>query len=291
MRRMHRRAMGVVATVLGMAAGSCRGGSLLNVPYGVRVLQEVAQPQTYMVKSGDTLWGIAEKFFGNGLDWHAIFGDNTDIIKDPDLIFPGELIRIPAGAKGGDFMGRLAGVTSPRPAPGPASGPAPVGDSGALDGWKGGKLPAAQFFSMLGPAARESQKRTGVPAAVTLAQAALETGYGESSIGDAHNLFGMKGTGPAGTSNVATQEFENGHYVTIHDGFKKYHSWQESIDDHAALLSTASRYHEAMVHKDDPDRFAQEIARGGYATDPSYAAKLIQIMKENNLYRWDQVNT
>ncbi len=161
-------------------------------------------------------------------------------------------------------------------------------DTGALAAYKGGKLSPAEFGRVFGPAARESMKLTGVPASVTLAQAALETGWGKSSIGDAKNLFGMKGTGPAGTTLVWTTEYVNGKYIRIQDKFRKYHSWRESIDDHARLLSQGSRYKKCMANRNNPDQFARELQKAGYATDPQYASKLISIMKANNFYQYDK---
>lgn len=156
----------------------------------------------------------------------------------------------------------------------------------ALSGYKGGKLTPAAFARLFGPVARESMKRTGVPASVTLAQAALETGWGASSIGNAKNLFGIKGTGPAGSIRVSTKEFINGRMVTIKDSFRKYNSWQESIEDHGKLLQN-SRYGYALKYNKDPNRYATEIHKAGYATDPNYAKKLISIMKSNNFYQYD----
>lgn len=157
----------------------------------------------------------------------------------------------------------------------------------ALANFKGGKLSPAEFSKLFGPVARESMKRTGVPASVTLAQAALETGWGGSSIGDAKNLFGIKGTGPAGTIRVPTKEFRNGRMVTEYANFRKYHTWAQSIEDHGKLLQNA-RYSPAMKYKNNPDQFAREIHKAGYATDPNYSSKLIGIMKANNFYQWDK---
>ena len=156
----------------------------------------------------------------------------------------------------------------------------------ALANYKGGKLSPAEFGRLFGPVARENMKKTGVPASVTLAQAALETGWGGSSIGDAKNLFGIKGTGPAGTIKVPTKEFVNGRMITIQDNFRKYNSWQESIEDHGKLLQN-SRYGYALKYNKDPNRYAKEIHKAGYATDPNYASKLISIMKSNNFYQYD----
>ena len=144
----------------------------------------------------------------------------------------------------------------------------------------------SQFFALLGPAAREDQKRTGIPAAVTLAQAALETEFGEHTIGSARNLFGIKGTGPAGSMRVPTREYGRRGAYTVNAGFRKYDSWTTSIGDHSKLLN-GPIYRSAQKYKDDPDQFARAIKRCGYATDPHYASKLITLMRENNLYRWN----
>ena len=156
----------------------------------------------------------------------------------------------------------------------------------ALANYRGGRLSPSEFARLFGPVAREASKKSGVPASIILAQAALETGWGGSTIGDAKNLFGIKGTGPAGSIRVPTEEVINGQRVTINDNFRKYNSWQESIEDHGRLLQN-SRYARAMAVKNDPDQFARELQKAGYATDPEYASKLISIMKSNNLYQYN----
>ena len=50
-----------------------------------------------LVESGDTLWGIAERAYGNGARYTEIFAANREVIENPDLIFPGQKIRIPRG--------------------------------------------------------------------------------------------------------------------------------------------------------------------------------------------------
>ena len=163
-------------------------------------------------------------------------------------------------------------------------------DTGDLASYPGGKLPPAKFIALFGPVAQKSMKETGVPASATLAQAILETGWGKSSIGNAKNLFGIKGTGPAGKTVVNTQECYDGTYVTIKDGFKMYHNWQESIDDHAHLVSNG-RYKsawDAFQANHDADAFARGIHKAGYATSPTYADNLISLMKQYNLYEWDK---
>ena len=51
----------------------------------------------YVIEKGDTLSGIAKKFLGNAMDYPKIFEANREVIKDPNLIYPGQKIRIPMG--------------------------------------------------------------------------------------------------------------------------------------------------------------------------------------------------
>lgn len=53
------------------------------------------ESQFYEIKSGDSLWKIAQKFYGDGNKYKALFAENKEIIKDPDKIYPGQMIRIP----------------------------------------------------------------------------------------------------------------------------------------------------------------------------------------------------
>jgi len=178
-----------------------------------------------------------------------------------------------------------AAPTGGTAAPASTGGPSPYagGSTSDLDAWPGGKLSPDQFFKMIAPAVIASSKKTGVPPAVTMAQAALETGWGKSSIGDAKNLFGIKGTGPAGSISAQTGEEINGSEVSIQDSFRKYNSWEESIEDHDNLLSQNSRYASAMAVSNDPEEFARQIQQDGYATESDYADQLIKIMRQYNL--------
>lgn len=187
---------------------------------------------------------------------------------------------------GNIFAATTLPSTSTHTTPAPSAQASLGVDSAELNAWKGGKLPPETFVRLIGPAAKQSMARTEVPASVTIAQAALETGWGGSTIGNAKNLFGIKGTGPAGSVTMPTREYLNGRSVTVQDKFRAYNTWSESIDDHSKLLQ-GSRYRPAMAYKGNPDMFAAQLQRCGYATDPSYAKKLVSIMKTWNLYQYD----
>ena len=142
---------------------------------------------------------------------------------------------------------------------------------------------AADFVAKLLPSAQEAAKKLGVSVKAVLAQAALETqwgqhmphGKGQSS----NNLFGIK----AGSSwdgkkvSVPTVEYEDGVAVRKQANFRAYNSAGESFDDYAKMISENPRYAGAKGHGDDVMGFAKGLVAGGYATDPSYAHKLAAI--------------
>ena len=126
---------------------------------------------------------------------------------------------------------------------------------------------------------------------MTIAQAIEESAWGQSSLAaQYHNLFGIKGTGPAGSVTLPTQEYENGSWVTIDAQFAVYHNDAESIAGHAELLATSGYYARAMADRAYPDAFANDLT-GVYATDPDYGANLIALMKLYNLYQYDTAPT
>ena len=143
------------------------------------------------------------------------------------------------------------------------------------------------FISLVAPGAVAAQQRYGIPAAVTIAQAIDESGWGRSVLATAdHNLFGIKGAGPAGRDMLPTREHENGVWVTRTAPFRVYHTVAESIEDHGRLLATDPAYRHAMASRGRPDAFATALT-GVYATDPGYGSSLIALMRLYNLYRYD----
>jgi flagellum-specific peptidoglycan hydrolase FlgJ len=179
-----------------------------------------------------------------------------------------------------------APVTTPSAAPSPApasSSPASSGRQYATPGTRDQQA----FISLVAPGAVAAQQRYGVPAAVTIAQAIEESAWGRSGLAaQYHNLFGIKGTGPAGSVSLPTSEFQGGQWVSIDAQFRVYHNDAESIADHAELLATSGYYTRAMADRGVPDAFANDLT-GVYATDPEYGANLIALMRLYNLYQFD----
>jgi len=152
-------------------------------------------------------------------------------------------------------------------------------------------IPASQgqqaFIKAVAEGAMATQRKYGVPAAVTIAQAIDESGWGQSFLATKdHNLFGIKGSGPAGSDMQPTQEVINGQAVSQIASFRVYHSMAQSIEDHGRLLASGGPYQRSMTLVHDPNAFASSLT-GVYATDPSYGAKLISLMQRYNLYRYD----
>lgn len=141
------------------------------------------------------------------------------------------------------------------------------------------------FIAKIAPAAIRDWQASGVSAALTIAQAILESNWGTSTLAvRANNLFGVKGTGPAGSISLPTKEYRGGTPVNVNAAFRKYYSWDESVADHTRLL-LGKRY-EKTLHRPGREA-ARGVAAAGYATDPAYANKLIDLMDKYDLYRYD----
>lgn len=124
-------------------------------------------------------------------------------------------------------------------------------------------------------AAFQSQQRYGVPAAVTLAQFGLESGFGRSGLARrSNNPFGMHA---APGQDFVWGEDDDGHGNRVPTKFAKFASIADAFDAHAKLLATGSAYAEARKHTDDPIAYAAALT-GHYATDPYYGAKLQAMM-------------
>lgn len=146
---------------------------------------------------------------------------------------------------------------------------------------------AATFFASLKPAAIALYKATGILPSVSLAQAALESGYGTSSLATSnYNLFGIKGTGTAGTANLATTEYIDGVPVVVNAKFRAYNSWAESLADYGDVLVGSARYSD-VIAAPDYEAATDALQTAGYATDPNYAAKLRSIIKTYGLDAYD----
>lgn len=149
----------------------------------------------------------------------------------------------------------------------------------------------ANFLRAVIPAAQASMRAFGCPASVTIAQAILESGWGQTDLAkNANNYFGVKAlahSDPDQYVEMPTAEYENGQRVMVEADFAKYISPQDSFVAHARLLACAPRYAPAMAVRSNPLAFAQQLQACGYSTAPTYAAMLIALMKEFDLTQYD----
>lgn len=143
------------------------------------------------------------------------------------------------------------------------------------------------FISKIGPMAAADMKKTGILASLTIAQAILESGWGKSGLTvNANNLFGIKGSYNGASYSCKTQEWDGAKYITITAAFRKYPSWAESVADHSALFLRLDRYAN-LRGCTDYKKACQYVREDGYATDPNYTEKLVQIIEQYGLTQYD----
>lgn len=145
------------------------------------------------------------------------------------------------------------------------------------------------FVNEVWPHAQTASRQTGIPAQFMVAQAALETGWGDKVMRHAdgrssYNLFNIKAgsswTGETVARNVT--EYAGSSAYTEKARFRSYGSYAEAFQDYASLLSNSSRYSE-VLGQTSPAGFAGSLQKAGYATDPMYADKLTRIIAGNTL--------
>lgn len=140
------------------------------------------------------------------------------------------------------------------------------------------------------PDAQKLQQEKGVPASITLGQIILESlgnNNGLSGLAfEAKNLFGIKGTGTAGSVYMDTTEYVNGQPIITTAQFAKYNTYYDSMVDHADLL-LSSRYQKYLKNAKSIIDYAHGIQDAGYATDPNYATKLLKIIYQYDLWKLD----
>lgn len=142
------------------------------------------------------------------------------------------------------------------------------------------------FVTALIEPAQKVQKTLGVPFEVVIAQAALETGWGQKMIkdqdgGSSNNLFNIKADSrwAGDTITKDTLEFEQGAMIKKSEPFRTYQSLTDSVDDYINFLSTSERYQDALQDSGNVEHFLQGLQKAGYATDPQYADKILGTLK------------
>ena len=149
------------------------------------------------------------------------------------------------------------------------------------------RLTAEQYIAQFKDAAISDMQKSGVPASITMAQGMFESDYGNSSLAKvAKNHFGVK----------CHKDWGGDTYYMDDDApnecFRKYNSVEESYDDHSNFLRTRDRYKFLFdLSISDYKGWAKGLKQAGYATNPAYADKLIEIIERYNLQALDEGGT
>lgn len=147
-----------------------------------------------------------------------------------------------------------------------------------------------QFVKNVLPYAKQAASVLGLDPKILLAQAALETGWGQFVIEDktgksSNNLFNIKADKQQGKDfvDVKTTEYIANTPIKMTASFKKYTTLEESFNDYVSLIKGTGRYKAALENTANPERYVKELGRAGYATDPDYAQKIMAIYKGDEL--------
>jgi len=147
-----------------------------------------------------------------------------------------------------------------------------------------------EFVRNLMPIAEQAAEKIGLDPKAMVAQAAVETGWGQYLIhsGDgknSHNLFGVKASrGWQGDRNyIDTVEFNNGTAHKTKAPFRAYQSFDDSMNDYVEFLQSSPRYKQALDSTGDPQQYFEQLQKSGYATDPAYAEKVMSVYNSDRL--------
>lgn len=146
----------------------------------------------------------------------------------------------------------------------------------------------ANFVKSLLPAAKKALQGTPIQPLMLVAQAALETGWGQKVIkktdgNSSFNLFGIKADSrwQGEKANVQTLEYRDGVAKKENAFFRAYNSLEDSVKDYVDFLSSDSRYSQALQNGKDPAKYFESLQSAGYATDPEYAKKIVKILNSD----------
>lgn len=210
----------------------------------------------------------------------------TDGGVDSEGVEVGAEPQAPTAVPARQVFNRPTGAPPTSPAVEPAT--AAVAESGPARDW----TPASpkEFVRELWPHARRAAAELGARPEMLVAQAALETGWGQHMIrgadgANSFNLFGIKADAGWKGARVTTEtvEFRDGLMRRERARFRAYASPQASFSDYVDFLKRNPRYRDALRQAGDAPAFAQALSAAGYATDPDYSVKINRIMNSQLL--------
>lgn len=154
------------------------------------------------------------------------------------------------------------------------------------------KVSKEEFIDKISPYAQELQASYGVLPSIIIGQAILESNWGQSTLAAKYNnLFGIKAYGDQKKINLETKEYVNEVWITIQGDFRVYNTWEESMDDHTKLFINGvtwnPRLYDKVLLATNYKEAAKALQEAGYATDPTYAEKVIGVIESYKLYTYD----
>ena len=143
--------------------------------------------------------------------------------------------------------------------------------------------PQQRYIDKYADLAVEEMRRTGVPASITLAQGLLESRYGQSDLAvKGNNHFGIKCHSDWNGAKMRVDDDKS------RECFRKYRTVEQSYRDHSDFLRYRDRYKFLFdLNPTDYKGWAYGLKKAGYATDPAYPKKLINLIEEYELYKYD----
>lgn len=151
-----------------------------------------------------------------------------------------------------------------------------------------------KFIDDISPIAQKVSGETGVLPSIIIGQAILESNWGTSELAaNYNNLFGVKGVeGSSQSVLLPTKEFENNEWKEIMAYFRIYGSIEESVRDHSKLfvkgVSWAPNLYQSVLEAKNYQEAANALQTAGYATDPTYAQKIIDVIETYELMNYDK---
>ncbi len=138
-----------------------------------------------------------------------------------------------------------------------------------------------------------NQQTGGMLPSVTIAQAILESGFGKSELAvNANNLFGIKGRYQGKSVKMPTIEYKNNKSYTIEAEFRAYPDWKNALIDHSKLILEGTSWNEQQYYEvlaaTNYQEAAYALKKSHYSTDPLYPEKLIAIIEQYNLGKYDK---
>ncbi|MGG0845063.1 glucosaminidase domain-containing protein [Peribacillus simplex] len=151
------------------------------------------------------------------------------------------------------------------------------------------------FIKEIAPYAQKIQKEFKILPSVVIAQACLESGYGTSFLANqGKNIFGTKGDYKGESVIIQTIEYVNDAPVQVWSKFRKYPTWAESLQDLAYLYVKGTSWNRslytAVIGEKDYKKALKAIFDAGYASDPKYIEKLVNLIETSDLTKYDANN-